>query len=204
MKFSKIISNSIAIGTLCFAGASSAVPISGQIEFTGYSVVTGTSANFNVDFEDYDALDGLIALGGGTPSVGLPGDQAWAQNGTGDLLPIQNSFATMFDFNSTGLPISPLWTSGGFSFNLTSLNVDLFTIAGGVVDNVTLSGQGMLSSSTAGLDDTAYNWDYSSQGGLTFSASSDSSPVSEPSIIALMGFGLLGMVAFRRTKQKSA
>jgi hypothetical protein len=57
-------------------------------------------------------------------------------------------------------------------------------------------------SSTIGLDDTAYTWDYSSQGGLTFSA--NSTTVSEPSIVALMGFGLLGMAVFRFRKQKSA
>jgi hypothetical protein len=202
MKFSKIISNTVAIGTLCFAGVSSAALISGQIDFTGNSVVTGISTSFSVDFSDFTANDYLLP---GAESYTIAGAQALASNGTGDLASIVGIAATMSDFNSTGLPISPLWVTDDFSFSLTSLNVDLFTIVGGTVDNVTLSGQGMLSSSIAGLDDTAYTWDYSSQGGLTFSASAeDSSPVSEPSIIALMGFGLLGMVAFRRTKQKSA
>jgi hypothetical protein len=200
MKLSKILSTSVAIGTLCFAGVSSAAFITGQIEFTGNSVVTGTSASFSVDFSDYTAVDFMLA----SPfkSTDIAGAQALASNGTGDLASIAGLAATMSDFNSTGLPITPLWVTDDFSFSLTSLNVDLFTLTGtGAADNVTLSGQGMLSS-TIGLDDTEYTWDYSSQGGLTFSA--NSTAVSEPSIVALMGFGLLGMAVFRFRKQKSA
>jgi type 1 fimbria pilin len=199
MKLSKILSTSVAIGTLCFAGVSSAAFITGQIEFTGNSVVTGTSANFSVDFSDYTAIDFLLP---GAESYTIAGAQALASNGTGDLASITLLDATMYDFNSTGLPVTPLWVTDDFSFSLTSLNVDLFTLTGtGAADSVTLSGQGMLSS-TIGLDDTEYTWDYSSQGGLTFSA--NSTAVSEPSIVALMGFGLLGIAVFRFRKQKSA
>jgi hypothetical protein len=200
MKFSKIISNTVAIGTLCFAGVSSAAFITGQIEFTGNSVVTGTSAGFIVDFSDYTAVDYMLV----SPfkSTDIAGAQALASNGTGDLASIVGLAATMSDFNSTGLPIAPLWVTDDFSFDLTSLTVDLFTLTSlGAVNNVTLSGVGLLSS-TIGLEDTAYTWDYSSQGGLIFSA--NSSQVSEPSIVALMGFGLLGMAVFRLRKQKSA
>jgi hypothetical protein len=200
MNLLKIISSTVAIGTLCFAGISSATFITGQIEFTGNSVVTGTSANFNIDFSDFTAMD--LALDAGFKSTDFAGAQALTSNGTDDLASIVGLAATMSDFNSTGLPIAPLWVTDDFSFDLTSLTVDLFTFkSSGAVDNVTLSGQGMLSS-TIGLDDTAYTWNYSSQGGLTFSA--NSTAVSEPSIVALMGFGLLGMAVFRLRKQKSA
>jgi hypothetical protein len=200
MKLSKMVSRAIAIGALCCTSVSMASLITGQIGFTGNSVVTGTSTNFTIDFSDYTAIDFLLPAG--SKSSDLAGAQALASNGTDDLASIVGLAATMSDFNSTGLPIAPLWVTDDFSFDLTSLTVDLFTLTSlGAVDNVTLSGQGMLSS-TIGLDDTAYTWNYSSQGGLTFSA--NSTAVSEPSIVALMGFGLLGMAVFRLRKQKSA
>lgn len=186
MKLSKILTTSVALGALMLTNVSSAAFITGTLEFFGTSSVTGTAANFNVDFGDMDG--------------GTAGDQAMSLLGTDDLSG-ENGFANVFDFNSTGLPIAPLWSTTNFSFTLTSLTVDLFTFTGmGAVDNVTLSGSGVLSG--AGYDDTKYNWDYSSQGKLTFSANTYAVP--EPSIVALLGLGLVGMGVATRRKQKAS
>jgi len=152
-----------------------------------------------------DIIGNAIVLDdGGTPAsaTGInwgdlnawPGDQRLVSSVTGSFSGSSLlSPATLQDFNFAGLPVVPLWSVGGFTFDLTSVNVDIF-IKGSVLK---LSGLGIISA--AGYADTAGAWDYTSQSGLSFS----SNTVPEPSIAALIGIGLLGFGFLSRRQNKS-
>lgn len=147
-----------------------AVPITGTIGFGGDWSRSGNTINFV-----------------GTPSVEIV---------SGDL-------ATTISFNDTtsfnDLTFSPfvsphaLWTLGGFSFALQSVNV--------VFDNnnqfIILDGTGILSGN--GFDATTTNWDLSTNN-LTFSTSNVTQEVSipEPTSMILLGIGMLGLVGAKR------
>jgi len=94
-------------------------------------------------------------------------------------------------FDVFASPVEDFWVMGGFSF-------DLIDVTRGVSNDPTsflvLNGTGLISG--AGYDDTAADWRYSStttgNGAFSWSASSSSQNIPEPTVLALLSVGLIG------------
>lgn len=181
----KFLSISSALLLLVVSQVAVALPsVTGSIDFTGTAIVLddgGTPASATgINWLDLDA--------------GTAGDQGIVVAGTGSFSSVAPlSFVTLTDFDFAGVPIAPLWSVGGFTFDLTTVNVDFFFKG----KFLKLSGLGIIHN--ANYADTAGSWDYTSQGGLSFS----SNTVPEPSIAALIGLGLLGFGFLSRRQKKS-
>ena len=181
MKFLSISSASLL---LVVSQAAVAMPyITGSIDITGNSIVLDDGTNaIGINWLDLD----FNAANGDTGVVSA------ASGSFASLATFPQTTATLTDFSFASLPVVDLWSSGVFSFELTSVSVDSF-IKGQLLN---LSGNGIISGT--GYADTAGSWDYSSQSGLSFS----SNTVPEPSIAALIGLGLLGFGFLSRRQKK--
>ncbi|MEM7083452.1 MAG: PEP-CTERM sorting domain-containing protein [Pseudomonadota bacterium] len=98
-----------------------------------------------------------------------------------------------FDFSFDPLaPGTTVWSIGGFSFALDSINV--------VLQNnffIVLQGTGMLSGN--GFEDTAGSWNLTGNAaGSLFNFSSGTTAISEPATLALVGLGFIGLAVARR------
>ena len=104
-------------------------------------------------------------------------------------------FAAPWNFAS-GL-VASFWIAGGFTFNLTESHI--FS-QGGFPASVTVDGTGFVTGN--GFEPRFGLWSFSTQdpsaGGL-FSFSAAAMAVPEPTTVALLGLGLVGMGALRRT-----
>ncbi len=165
-------------GLLLLAMGSSAVmavPITGDIAFTGSSTIAGTTITFTGNSATVLFADGNFA------------DQTVLAGDTAVFNPL--------DYSAPFGGVTPLWIVGGFSF-------DLLTVATGPTGagvDLSLFGTGTLMH--ANYYDTAYNWSYSGNavGGGTLqvfsSASAPTTSVPEPGSLALLGLGLVGFAA---------
>ena len=113
---------------------------------------------------------------------------------TGDLAGLSGMSIPSVDFYYGSQFTGPtvLWTLGDFTFTLTSVKtlIDL----DGIV--LALSGIGILSDINNQYEDTKYDWSFT---GNSLTNSGDLK-VSEPSTIALLGLGLLGLAYSRKRK----
>jgi len=168
-----------------------AVQITGTIDFAGQayfdttSLATATSVvNFKIDANSAN-------------------NTAMVTDATGDFSSIAAgttaSFPNVYTFNPSS-PVTPLWTVGGFTFDLTSstiVNQNAFSL---VVRGIgTLSGNG--------FEATPGAWILSSgaamgqnQTSFSFQANTTAVPTVPDggSTVALLGAVLVGMVAFRQ------
>ena len=157
-------------------GSAQASFIEGQLDFVGYA---------EVDREDgkYLTIDYLI-----DPIVVSATDDYMASISAGDTV----SVIDPINFSTITLP-ETIWWIDIFSFSLDSISIN---------DGTTVGGNGMISA--VGFDDTKGFWSYTSQdkGDGRFSFSATASVVPEPSVIALMSLGLLGL-GFARRKARN-
>jgi hypothetical protein len=107
-----------------------------------------------------------------------------------------------FVFDPVTTPVSPLWSIGGFSFNLLTMN--LVTQTSSLLH---LTGSGVVSSTSPGTE-TPFAWEFQGQPtGYGFNAFvNDTVPgptsVPEPSTLFLFGLGGLAMAGYRRPRQQ--
>jgi hypothetical protein len=174
-----------AASLLLVTGAVSAAPIQGDVTFFGAwqaKALDGTT-NATIDSAAH------IAFGDANVSQAI-GDFAGAKD-----VPVQYK---SFTFNPFVGPIAPLWTfqvgTTTFSFTLENITVGMQTAT-----QLALIGTG--TAFGTGFDATPFNWTFSgdSTGALlSFSASAfNAVGVPEPSVIGLLGLGLIGIGAVR-------
>ena len=173
----------LGILLLGFSLTAQAVPIDGEIGFTG-------------SFTPLDDANQATTLDAAT-GIDFYNDQAFVLNASGDFSGIADfTLASFSDFQFDETPVSPLWSVGGFSFELSSVSVDLQTTSA-----LELSGSGTVSGN--GFDDTAGTWSFSGDStGLVFawSGGTIAEDVAAPPMLWLWGAGLLGMIGASRTK----
>lgn len=191
MKLTKTILAVLATGALAL-GAAQAVQITGHIDFAGQATFDTTSlatANAVIMFQ-------ATATG--------PNNTAVVTDTTGDFSGIAPgtiaSFPNVYTFDPS-TPTTPLWTVGGFRFDLltsTIVNQNAFSLV--------VRGTGILSGN--GFDPTPGAWIFSSgaalgqnQTSFSFAANTTAVPGQVPdggSTVALLGAVLVGVIAFRR------
>ncbi|MFU8878538.1 MAG: PEP-CTERM sorting domain-containing protein [Wenzhouxiangellaceae bacterium] len=178
-----------AVSLLLAAGAVSAAPIAGDVTFTG-------------DWEAQNA-DGTNATIGSAARIHfLPG--VTVALAIGDFAGAEGALVdyTSFTFDPFEGPIAPLWSfeMGGtvFSFNLEAVTKQLQ-----ISTNLVLTGTG--TAFATGYDPTEFVWTFSgdsTQALLSFSASAFSVP--EPSVVGLLGLGLIAMGAVGVRRRNAA
>jgi hypothetical protein len=184
---------SLALGMAAVGAAipeAQAVDISGVIQFAG----SATLDNSNVG-----SATAVTAWKSGAATGSVVG-KADVTNASGDFAALAGTLATFdapWSFNSG---INPLWSVGGFVFNLTNS-----AITAQNTSTVSASGSGIVTGN--GFDPTAGTWNFSTQpgsinGAFSFSASSE---VPEGgSAVAMLGMGLLGLAGVRKKLAKTA
>ena len=173
-------------------GAAKGVQINGDIDLAGQaifntrSLATATQVtNFMTKIGGLNHSALVTDASGSFATTISPGDIA--------------SFPTLYQFNLSA-PATPLWTVGGFTFNLTSSTVLLQTSTALVIE-----GTGIITG-PAGFDATPGLWAFSSQQSngkkqtsFSFSANSAASGVPDGGCtVALLGAGLASVTALRR------
>ncbi len=161
-----------------------AIPITGDIGFTGRASYDTTSAGTATEVVNWI-----------NPNVnGTSGSFTGIANGTPSNLVSPWFFATSSAINS-------FWTAGGFTFQLLSSWV---TAQGaGTLGYVIVNGTGVVSGN--GYTPTVLGWSFSSQdpavtqdpATFTFSASADSVPDGGATVV-LLGIALSGMAVLKR------
>lgn len=170
MKLNKLTQAVAIVATVFSAGANSAL-ISGNL---AYSAAPG-GAPWSFDSSSNPKT---VTVGEGEVDS-VSGDLA-------TTISVGDSIASVtFDYAPFSGPVT-VWSLGGFSFDLTSVNV-LFEDS----SNLLLEGAGIVSA--AGFDNTGFTWTFTGNTG-TFSAVT----VSEPASMALLGLGLVGLAAARK------
>jgi len=173
----------IAFAALILAGTAHALPITGDIGVTGW----GMSAINTMTATAIPApLMTVVTVPTGDFDTYLNSGDAITYNG--------------FTFDPASTPVAdPLWTAGGFSFVLNSIDVSFRD-----ENHIIFKGVGNLSGN--GFDDTLGSWTMSITAHSThfeFSNGATAAPVPEPATLLLLGTGLIGIAGFGRKKLKT-
>lgn len=181
------------VGSVCVAGSALAAPITGGMGMAGA-------------FTPMDAAGIDITTLSTSTGINFIDDMFVVTSATGDFgsLTPYVSTGSIYDFQfaTPVLPVNPLWTIGGYSFEMTSLSYEINPLVGKY--SIVVNGSGMLSGN--GFDPTPGIWNFSAQGAdlanFSWSASTDASPVPEPATMLLFGTGLIGLAGVRRKMNK--
>lgn len=183
-----------AIGLLCVTGSALALPmLDGGIGMTG-------------SFVPVDSEGAQVPIADAT-GISFDGSSFLVTTATGDYTGLagQGGIINGFTFIPSS-PITPLWSVGGISFAMTSLEYAKRPVPGNSY-NLDIFGAGVLSA--IGFDDTPGYWNFTGQGvnnaNFSWSASSGSTataPVPEPATMFLLGTGMIGFVTAHRRKMK--
>ncbi len=184
------------LATAALTLGAQAVPITGDIDFAGQATFDTTSLATATRVTLFKAND-LAANNTGTVTS--------ANGSFSSIAP--GTLATMnpYTFNPS-TAVTPLWTVGGFSFNLTSS-----TIVAQSSFSLVVRGTGFITSTNPSFDTTPGVWIFSAgqaNGGTaaSFSFQANTAAVGVPdggSTVALLGAGLIGVVALRRKFAKA-
>ena len=184
----RIVGLAVVLGVLGWGQVAHADAITGEIDFLGLWAGLDCAGNLVGDIQQACAVDIL-------------GDEALVIDGTGDFAGTFGSLATYNDFTFAPptVPVMPLWSVGGFAFDLTSMN--LVTQTSSLLQ---LTGTGVVSS--ASFDTTPFDWEFI--GGPQWTVKvfvnngGPSMVVSESPTLLLLGVGLamVGVGRYRRKK----
>ena len=162
------------------------IGVTGEIDFAGLWVALDSDGNLVWDIEQASEVDILF-------------DQALVTDATGDFDGLAGEIATYndFTFDPITVPVMPLWSVGGFTFDLTDMEVVTQTSS-----LLYLTGTGEVSSSTSVTTD--FDWEFIGGPEWTIKVfvNNTNGPISvpEPSTGLLFGTGLaaVGMGRYRR------
>ncbi len=183
-----------AASLLLIAGAVSAAPISGDVTFTGSWQAKAANKTTNVGIEDAAHINFI---------------KAEVDAALGDFAGSDGSVASFTDFTFDPFegPVRPLWTivvdGTTFSFDLENVTLGLQTST-----LLVLAGTGTVSASgfgSDGFDTTEFMWEFSGNStGSILSFSAISYNVPEPSVVGLLGLGLIAMGAVGVRRRRAA
>ncbi len=178
----------IVLGTaLSFSGAQ-AVPISGDLAYTGGAWTPKNSGGTSTSIPLATQID-FVNNATGLLITGSSGDIATAGIIAGSTGTIND-----FSFNPLGGGVTPLFTVGGFSFNLQNVSILLQTS-----NFLVLSGSGV--GTLSGFDPTPMSFGFTANKFGQTASFSGGVATPEPGTMVLMGSGLVGLGFWRRFKK---
>lgn len=188
----KLLARTLAISLVGFALQVQAIPINGTISFTGTASATASGGTTTIDFSN--PADVLVGTGdySTVPTGTDVSFQDIKYTGTGDAAQL------------TG-PVTPLWTFAlglvTYSFNLTGL--DSATAFTTLLNGALVNGTGIAYISD--FDPTFGTFELvGGAAGNSFTFAATTAVPEGGATVALLGFGLAGVVSLKRLSERKA
>jgi hypothetical protein len=204
MKTHRVLAT-LALSAMCSVLAvvnAAALPITGEVFFTGSGTLKLGAANSTAAFADGIDFNNPVAIQESISTGAYSGLQAAT---TASFVDLVGSYAFGVVGSVGAFSVSPFWTftDGGinYSFRLTSVTTNAIVGSGATISRV-VGGTGVASvtGGSSDYEDTFGEWQLSTSGRrstISFSAYTVAVPDSG-SAVALLGLALLGVDAARR------